>query len=200
MLPEIWVPNLKVVFVGTCTGQESDELGFYYLGRNHAFWDLLEYAGITPAKFFPKAERQTLRDARATGQLSEQLKQLFSEKKESRLLKLGIGLTDLNRRVVVSNDDDPKAKPTEGDVQQFVKKVEKLAPKALGFVTSIDIFEDSFKTLYPQATRIRGQQAFKIHESQVWLLGSTSGRVKDVDAREDIFDQFAAFVSELESK
>ena len=200
MLEEIWVSNLKVVFVGTCIAEESDSLGFYYLGRNNAFWDLLEYAGFTPPKFFPKAERQTLRDARATGQLSEQLRQLFFEKKESRLLALGIGLTDLNRRLVVSNDEDPKAGPTQGDIQQFMKKVEKLKPKALGFVTSLDIFEDCFKPLYPQATKTRGEQAFKIHGSHVWLLGSTSGRVKDADAREDIFDQFAAFVSELETK
>ena len=113
---------------------------------------------------------------------------------------LGIGLTDLNRRLVVSNDEDPKARPTQGDIQQFVKKVEKLKPKALGFVTSLDIFEDSFKPLYPEATKTRGEQAFKIHESHVWLLGSTSGRVKDADAREDVFDQFASFVSDLESK
>jgi G:T/U-mismatch repair DNA glycosylase len=198
MLPEIWIPNLKAILVGTCIGEESDGLGFYYLGRNNAFWDLLEYAGLTPPKFFPKAERQTLRDARATGQLSEQLSQLFFEKKENGLLRLGIGLTDLNRRIVVSNDEDPKAKPTQGDIQQFVKKVEKLKPKALGFVTNPDIFEDSFKPLYPQVTRIRGQQDFKIHGSHVWLLGSTSGRVKDADAREDVFEQFATFLSELE--
>lgn len=197
MLPEIWIPDLKVVFVGTCIAEESDQIGFYHLGRNNSFWDLLESSGLTPAKFFPKTERQTLRDAYARGQLSEPLRQLFFEKKTSGLLRAGIGLTDLNRRVVVSSDDDPEARPTLDDIRQFVKKVGELKPKALGFVTSPDLFEDVFRPLFPQASRDRGQQGFKIHGSDVWLLGSTFGRVrgKENKVREDLFDQFADFLS-----
>ena len=125
---------------------------------------------------------------------------MFLEKKVSGLLRLSIGLTDLNRREAVSSDKDPRAKPNEGDVQDFMRKVEKLRPKALGFTTSVDIFDNCFKPLYPEATGNRGQQSFKIHESEVWLLGSTSGRVKDAEAREEAFVQFATFLSTLEGK
>ncbi len=195
MLPEILVPNLKAVFVGACATEESDKWGFYHLGRNTVFWDLLELAGITPAKFFPEAERRSLREGSTTGQLSEHVKKMFIEKKTAGLLRLGIGLTDLNRREVVSNEKDPRAKPTESDIHEFEGKVEQLKPSALGFVIHPDVFEECFKPLYPAATAILGHQVFRIHASDVWLLGSTSRRVKDANGREDLFDQFAAFLS-----
>jgi G:T/U-mismatch repair DNA glycosylase len=191
MLPEILIQNLHVVFVGTTVAETSDELGFYYLGTKNRFWDLLEYAHITPTLIISQSDRKALVDAKHTGVLNDLYKQFFFEKKESALLKLRIGLTDLNRRVVVSNDDDPAAEPTMDDLQKFVKKVEKYKPKVVAIVTSAEIFEKCFKRLYPSATRERGKQNFLIGNSEVWLLGSTSGRVRDTDALEQVFGDLA---------
>ncbi|MFN0156762.1 MAG: mismatch-specific DNA-glycosylase [Bacteroidota bacterium] len=191
MLPEIWARDLNVIFVGTTVAETSDQLGFYYLGPNNRFWSLLEYAGITPASLVSPSERKVLVNAQKDGVLNDTYKQLFFEKKERELLKHRIGLTDLNRRRVVSNDDDPAAEPTKEDILKFVKKAEKYAPKVLAFVTSMETFEKCLKPLYPSANRQRGKQDFLIGNSEVWLLGSSSGRVKDTDAMEQVFEDLA---------
>ncbi len=191
MLSEILTHDLNVVFVGTTIGETSDDLGFYYLGQNNKFWFLLEYAGLTPTAVITPSERKVLVNAKKDGVLDDMYRQLYFEKKENQLLKQGIGLTDLNRRVVVSSDDDPSAAPTPEDVKKFVRKVEKFKPKIVAFVTGMDIFEKSMSPLFPPANRQRGKQEFLIGESEVWLLGSTSGRVKDTDALEQVFEDLA---------
>lgn len=191
MLPEILMQNLRVVFVGTTISETSDELGFYYLGPNNRFWFLLEYAGITPTSVVSPSERKVLFDAKKDRVLNEMYKKLFFEKKETELLKHRIGLTDLNRRRVISNDDDPAAEPTMDDIQKFVRKVEKYRPKLVAFVTSMEIFENCFKRLYPSVNRQRGKQDFLIGHSEVWLLGSTGGRVKDTEGLEQVFEDLA---------
>ncbi|MBI4548474.1 MAG: mismatch-specific DNA-glycosylase [Ignavibacteriae bacterium] len=200
MLSEILAQNLSVVFVGTTVSETSDELGFYYLGPNNRFWFLLEYAGITPMSVVSLSERKVLVDAKKDRVLNEMYKKLFFEKKEAQLLKHRIGLTDLNRRRVVSNDDDPAAEPIMDDIQKFVRKVEKYRPKIIAFVTKMEIFENCFKPLYPSVNRQRGKQDFLIGNSEVWLLGSTGGRVKDTDALEQVFEDLAERLSHLEKE
>ena len=200
MLKEILIQKLRVVFVGTTVAEISDELGFYYLTPKNRFWEMLEYANITPTIVISQSDRKALVGAKRTGILDDLYKQFFFEKKESTLLKLRIGLTDLNRRLVVSKDDDPSAEPTPDDIQKFVKKVEKYKPKIVAFVTAAEIFEKCFKKLYPLATRQRGKQDFMIGNSEVWLLGSTSGRVKETDAMEQVFSDLADRLGSLEKE
>jgi|ERR1051326_233276 G:T/U-mismatch repair DNA glycosylase len=195
MLPEIWAQNLRVVFVGTTVTETSDQLGFYYLGPNNRFWSLLEYAGITPTALVSPQDRKVLVNAMKDGVLSEMYQKLFFEKREAELLQHHIGLTDLNRRKVVSNDDDPSAQPTIEDVQKFIKKVEKFKPKIVAFVASMEIVEKCLKPLYPAVTQQRGKQDFLIGTSEVWFLGSTSGRVKDTEALEQVFEDLAERLS-----
>jgi G:T/U-mismatch repair DNA glycosylase len=197
MLKEILVQNLRVIFVGTVTTEISDELGFYYLTPKNRLWEMLEYANLTSPIVISQSDRKALEDAKHTGVLNDLYKQFFFEKKESTLLKHHIGLTDLNRRLVVSKEDDPAAEPTPDDIQKFVKKIEKFKPKIVAFVTGVEIFEKCFKRLYPSANRQRGKQDFLIGNSEVWLLGSTSGRVKDIDALEQVFGDLADHLGEL---
>ncbi len=192
MLPEILARNLRVLFVGTTVAETSNELGFYYLGPNNRFWGLLEYAGITPVSVVTPQERKILLDTLKTHALTEVYKKLFFEKKEGVLAKHRIGLTDLNRRRVFSNDDEPDARPTPEDVRRFILKVEKFQPRVVAFVANLEVFENCFKPLYPSATRLRGKQDFTIGASEVWLLGSTSGRVKDSEALEQVFEDLEA--------
>ena len=200
MLPEILERNLGVVFVGTAIAETSDELGFYYLGPNNRLWSLLEYAGITTTPVVSPSERKVLIDAKKDGVLNEMYKKLFFEKKETAVLKHRIGLMNLNRRRVVSNDDDPAAEPTTDDIQKFVRKVEKFRPKILAFVTSMKIFEKCLKPFYPSVNQQRGKQNFLIGDSEVWLIGSTSGRVKDTDALEQVFEDLAERLKDLGTK
>jgi G:T/U-mismatch repair DNA glycosylase len=191
MLPEILTRNLRVLFVGTTVSEASNDLGFYYLGPNNRFWGLLEYAGITPEPVVTPQERKILMDTLKTHALNDMYKKLFFEKKEAVLAKYRIGLTDLNRRRVVSSDSDPAAKPTPDDIAKFIRKVEKYQPQVVAFVAGMEIFESCFKPLYPAANRERGKQGFLIGGSEVWLMGSPSGRVKDTEALEQVFEELA---------
>jgi G:T/U-mismatch repair DNA glycosylase len=199
MLQEILAQNLRVVFVGTTITQTSDELGFYYLGPNNQFWFLLEYAGLTPTSVVLPSERKILINAKKDRVLDDMYKKLFFEKKEGVLLKHRVGLTDLNRRRVMNNEDDPAAEPTVDDIRKFVKKVEKYQPKIIAFVTKADVFEKHFKPLYPSVTGERGKQDFLIGNSEVWLLGSTYSRGKDSDALEQLFEDLADRLKVLEN-
>ena len=189
MLPEIWKPNVTVLFVGTVVAELSDRLGFYYLHPRNRFWEMLVVGGITPKQIITVKEAKALAEGHAGGSLTDPVKAMFIEKKTEQLLRDGIGLTDLNRRVVVSSDKDKLAKPTEEDIRAFIGKVEELTPRVLAFVTSIDIFVDSFKKHYQGVTGTLGLQPFTIGNSEVWLLGSTSGllRGEALTRQEDAF-------------
>jgi G:T/U-mismatch repair DNA glycosylase len=191
MLQEILGSNLKVVFVGTALAHFAEDIGFYYMHPKDRFWELLEYAGIIDARTFPKKELKALRDTHAAGRLNESLRLGFFWRKEAQLLKLGIGLTDLNRREPVIDEEDPAAVPTNEDIKQFVKKMQKLKPRLIAFITDFDIFEQSFRALYPQATKNRGRQEFMIGDADVWLMGTTSGRPRSDAEREQVFEDLA---------
>lgn len=199
MLPEIWEPGLKVVFVGTAVAEPSDTLGFYYLHPRDRFWELLALGGITPIQIITQQERKALTDGHARGNLSDPVRVMFLQKRTSQLLKLGIGVTHLNRRVVASNEKDKSAKPTPEDIQEFIGKVNNLDPKILAFVTSPDIFLDSFRRSYPGANSTPGLQSFRIGNSEVWLLGSTSGvlRGEALARQEDVFFALGEAISAL---
>jgi G:T/U-mismatch repair DNA glycosylase len=194
MLPEILNRNMRVLFVGTTVSKVSDELGFYYLGPGNKFWWLLEYAGLTKGSLVTQQERTLMLDTFKTHALNDTYRRLFFEKKERVLVERGFGLTDLNRRKVAGSDDEPGARPTPEDVRKFIAKVAKFKPAVVAFVTGLEIFEECFKPVYPAASRTRGKQEFTIEGSEVWLLGSTSGRVKDTDAIEQVFEDLAARV------
>jgi G:T/U-mismatch repair DNA glycosylase len=202
MLPEIWEPGLVVVFVGTAVAEVSDTLGFYHLHSRNRFWELLEIGGITPTRIITPQERKALADGHASGSLSDPVRSIFTQKKTSQLLRLGIGLTDLNRRVLASSDKDKSARPTQEDIQKFIVKDEKLNPRVLAFVTSPEIFVEVFKSRYPGACRTLGVQPFTIGNSEVWLLGSPSGLVRGeaLSRQEDAFFALGERISALKGE
>lgn len=199
MLPEIWEPNLSVMIVGTAIAETSDQLGFYYVGPNNRLWFLLEYAGLTPASIVSASDRKALVSAHKDGVLNDTYKLFFFEKKERELLKCRIGLTHLNRRRVVGKEDEPSAEPTSDDILKFIKKAEKYEPKILAFVTSVEVFEKCLRPVFPSVSQQRGRQDLLIGKSEVWLMGSTSGRAKDTDAEEQVFEDLGERVKELKA-
>jgi G:T/U-mismatch repair DNA glycosylase len=189
MLPEIWEPNLTVVFAGTVITETCDKLGFYHLHPRDRFWELLEIQGITPNRIMTPQERKALTDGHAQGSISDPIRTFFLQKRTSQVLRLGIGLTDLNRRLVVENEKDKSGKPNEADIQEFIARVEMLTPRAVAFVTAVDVFVAAFRPLYPGATAVLGLQPFTIGKSEVWLLGSTTLQLRGEALRmqEDAF-------------
>jgi G:T/U-mismatch repair DNA glycosylase len=197
MLPEILSQRMRVLFVGTAVSEISNDLGFRYLSTRNRFWPMLEYAGLTPTEVITPSERKVLDDARHEGVLTDVYKKFFFERKESMLLKARLGLTDLNRRRVYATEDDPEADPTPDDVRKLVARVEKYRPTIVAFVSKGETFERAMKPLYPAANGERGKQPFLLGASEVWLLGSANGRLKDTAAFEEAFDALAARLAEL---
>jgi TDG/mug DNA glycosylase family protein len=202
MLPEIWEPELTVVFVGTAVAEVSDTLGFYHLHPRNRFWGLLEIGGITPTRIITPQESKALMEGHANGSLSDPVRSIFIQKKTSQLLQLGIGLTDLNRRVLASGDKDKSARPTQEDIEHFIAKDEKLNPKVVAFVISPEIFVELFKGRYPGACGTLGVQPFRIGNSEVWLLGATSGLVRGeaLSRQEDAFFALGERISVLKGE
>ena len=202
MLPEIWEPELTVVFVGIAVTELSDTLGFYHLHPRDRFWELLEIGGITPKRIITPQERKALADGHRDGSISDPVRSIFIQKKTAQLLQLGIGLTDLNRRVVASSDKDKVARPTQEDIQQFIVKDERLHPKILAFVTTPEVFVELFNGRYSGTSVTLGLQPFRIGNSEVWLLGSTSGVVRGeaLSRQEDEFFALGERISALKGE
>lgn len=194
MLPEILEKELELLLVGTAIPKISVDLGFYYLAPNDRLWYLLEYAELTSPAVVTPAECKVLTEAKRAFVLDEMYQKLFFEKKESILRKHKIGITHLNRRMVVAADDDPEAMPTPSDVQKFVKKVEKFKPRCVAFITTVDVFEKCFKNLYKELSREKGQQNFRIGASEVWFMGNTNSRLKNTEAMETLFDNLGEHI------
>jgi G:T/U-mismatch repair DNA glycosylase len=114
---------------------------------------------------------------------------MFIQKKTSQLLRLGLGLTDLNRRGVAIDDKDKAARPTEEDIQQFIARVPVLNSKVLAFVIRPVLFVELFASRYPGVTATLGLQSFRIGNAEVWLLGSPGGllRGEALTKQEDAF-------------
>ncbi|MDQ1053113.1 TDG/mug DNA glycosylase family protein [Arthrobacter sp. SORGH_AS 212] len=81
MLPDILVPGLDAVFVGTVVGRKSAEKGHYYSDPTNRFWPRLQQAGLTPTRLGPEDDQV--------------------------LPAFGLGLTDLNKVDASSKDDVP---------------------------------------------------------------------------------------------
>ncbi len=190
MIAEVLERNLNAILVSTAITQISDGLGFYHLEPRNQIWFLLEYSGITPTPIFTEAERKLLLNAKEDNVLNDMYRQLYFEKKESALLKHRLGMTALNRRRLVKNEDDPDALPTSDDILQFSKKIEKYKPRLTVALMKPELFEKCFKPIYPAALRTKGKQAFLIGESEVWLAGSTTVR-KDAEELEQMFEDIA---------
>jgi double-stranded uracil-DNA glycosylase len=52
-LPDLLQDDLKLVFVGTATGQRSADVGHYYAHPGNRFWRTIHETGITPSQYQP---------------------------------------------------------------------------------------------------------------------------------------------------
>ena len=202
MLTEIWLPDLTVVFVGTAVDEVSDGIGFHYLHPRNRFWELLDIGGITPQRMFTSSERKALAEGHARGNLSDPIRLMFLQKKTSQLLKLGIGITTLNRRTIAGNEKDKNARPNDDDVLQLIDRAAKLNAKALAFLTRADLFVELFKSRFPDVTANLGLQPFTIGNSEVWLLGSPAEMLRGeaLTGQEDAFFALGERISTLNNE
>jgi G:T/U-mismatch repair DNA glycosylase len=189
MVNEIWEPNMMAVFVSPAVLELSEKLGFPHMHPRDRFWELLELGGITPKRVITVQERKALTEGVTMGSLNEPVRLMFIEKRASRLVQLGIGITELNRRVAVPNEKDRSAIPDDNDIGQFLAKVERLQPRILAFITEPELLVRAFQSRFSGLTGTPGRQQFQMGNSEVWLLGSTMAQLRgeSLTAQEDLF-------------
>jgi double-stranded uracil-DNA glycosylase len=104
VLPDVIVPNLRVLFAGTAAGSASALAGAYYSGPGNAFWRTIHEVGLTPHQLQPSQYKQ--------------------------LLTYGIGLSDVCK---VKSGSDHQIGYSGFDVPRFVALVAKYAPAIVAF-------------------------------------------------------------------
>jgi len=144
VLPDVLGKGLRVIFCGTAVSDLSAQRGAYYAGPGNRFWDILAETGLTPYRFTPEQYPS--------------------------LLEYRIGLTDL---VKSRSGQDVQLKDGDFDVAGFRAKIEKHAPKAVGFngKKAAQLFLASPSVGY-------GLQKEKIGHTVLFVLPSTSGAAR----------------------
>ena len=105
-LPDLLVPGLDVVFVGTAAGRRSAAVGAYYAHPGNRFWPTLHEVGLTPRLYQPHE---------------------FPD-----LVRLGIGFTDMAK---LASGMDHEIAPEQFDVPRFEKAIARAAPRAIAFTS-----------------------------------------------------------------
>ncbi len=148
MLKDVLTENLDVVFCGTAKGKASAKLGFYYAGPGNKFYGILHKAGFTSHKL------------------------LASECYD--INQFGIGLTDL---VHVECGNDNEISKENYQIENFILKMEKFAPKFIAFTSKTAA---SFALGFRGVTSLidYGLQKQRIGNSRVFVLTSTSGSAR----------------------
>jgi double-stranded uracil-DNA glycosylase len=160
VLPDLLNPGLDVVFCGTAVGDQSAQRQAYYAGPGNRFWDVLAETCMTPHRLTP--DQYPL------------------------LLKFRVGLTDLVKR---KSGQDVRLSTEDFDVAGFHAKIEKFAPKAVGFNG-----KKSAQVYFGRSTVEYGVQIAKIEGTALFVLPSTSGAARGFWDSKYWF-QLAKFVS-----
>ncbi|MAM94668.1 mismatch-specific DNA-glycosylase [Parvibaculum sp.] len=105
-LPDVLVPGLDVVFVGTAPSRRSAAVGAYYAHPGNRFWTTLHEVGITP--------------------------RLYEPHEYAELIHLGIGFTDMAKRASgMDHEIDPKL----FEVERFEQEMRRCRPRAVAFTS-----------------------------------------------------------------
>ncbi len=199
MFDEIWPHGLRVLFVGAVATEPSPTLEFHHLHPRDRFWELLDLGGITKGRVITKEERKAMADGHARGNITDPVRQIFLEKKRNQLVRLGIGITYLNRSPGIGTEKDKAALPAAEDLTRFVARAEATAPRCFAFVMDNAMFKELWRPRCADATDVLGKQPFTIAGVPVWLMGSAQAVLKGdaLLAQEDQFFALGEYLGSL---
>ena len=155
VLPDVLVPGLRAVFVGTAAGDVSAARRHYYAGPGNEFWQYLADSGLTDEYLGPD--------------------------RDAEILKYGLGLTDIAKRR--SAGTDALLVPSDFDVPGFVRKVARYQPNWVAFHGKAAAKEVA-RSLRVRGGIDLGKQAWAVAESLVYVLPSASGSNRSLDRLE----------------
>jgi TDG/mug DNA glycosylase family protein len=155
LVPDLLAPGLRLVFCGTAPSAVSAREKAYYAKPGNQFWPTLHRIGLTPT--------------------------LFSPQDYSKLLPLGIGLTDLCK-THSGNDDELPAHALDRDA--LTQKILRYKPKLVAFTSK------NGASIYFGKKVEYGLQKETLGKTQFFVLCSTSGRARRF-WREDVWRELA---------
>jgi double-stranded uracil-DNA glycosylase len=146
-LPDLLRPGLDLVFVGINPGERSAQLGHYYAHSGNAFWRMLSASPLVDGPLTPEDDRS--------------------------LLDLGIGLTDVVKRVHTDSSQISDRELREA-APAFRERIAYASPRAVCFTAT-----RPFAAVYPRSWRARNwgpQDVPPLEGAAVWVMPSPSGR------------------------
>lgn len=161
-LPDLLRPGLDLVFVGMNPGERSARLRHYYAHPGNAFWPALSAS--------PLAARSSNETA------------LTPEDDRALPARLGIGFTDLVKRVLTDSAQLPAAELLAA-APALRGRIAYARPRAVCFTST-----RAFSALFPGAWQPRawgrqpvtlaasGRDGETVEAVEVWVMPSTSGR------------------------
>jgi TDG/mug DNA glycosylase family protein len=145
-LPDLLQPGLDLVFVGINPGERSAQARHYYAHPGNGFWTAFSASPLAPWPARPEDDR--------------------------RLPALGIGFTDVVKRVVTDSATIGDAE-LRAAIPAFRGRIAYARPRAVCFTTT-----RGFGALFPRIRTAKtwGRQPVNLEDSEVWVMPSTSGR------------------------
>ena len=104
ILPDVLIPNLKLVICGSAVSTQSSQAGSYYAGQGNKFWKILHETGLTDRLLLTSQYRE--------------------------LLHYQIGLTDVAKKAV---GVDAQIQRDDYDAAAFAEKMEHFKPRVICF-------------------------------------------------------------------
>jgi TDG/mug DNA glycosylase family protein len=155
-LPDLLRPGLDLVFVGINPGERSAQVGHYYAHPGNGFWPALSASPLVQLS----PTLPTVAGWPAT----------FED--DRRLLALGIGFTDVVKRVVTDSSTLSDAE-LRASLPAFRRRIAYARPRAVCFTTT-----RGFGALFPRTRTAKtwGRQPVSLEGAEVWVMPSTSGR------------------------
>lgn len=143
ILPDMLRPDLRLVFCGTAASRRSAAEGAYYAHPGNFFWRALAECGLTPRRYAPHEFRK--------------------------LLKLGIGFTDLAKYDSGNDDQLPR---DAFDVNALQARIGQYAPAVVAFTS-----KHAARTALGHGVGY-GLQETGIANSDAFVLPSPSGQAR----------------------
>jgi TDG/mug DNA glycosylase family protein len=142
-VPDLIAKGLRVLFVGINPGLYSGAVGHHFARPGNRFWPTLEKAGFTPSRLTPFEERK--------------------------LLRLGIGITNVVARTTARAD--------ELTVDELRRGAAVLAAKVLrfrpAFVAVLGV--TAFRAAFEKPRAALGLQPDEMYGARLWVLPNPSG-------------------------
>jgi TDG/mug DNA glycosylase family protein len=142
-VPDVVAPGLDVIFCGINPGLWSAAVGHHFARPGNRFWKVLHAAGFT--------------------------EELLSPSDEHRLLRDGVGVTNLVSRATASAAELDRDELRRGG-RNLGRKVRRLKPGIVAFLGLI-----AYRSAFDRPSAAVGEQAERLGGARLWLLPNPSG-------------------------